>query len=76
MFVLKHLAHMIDTICNMKCYASQSFISETKPLFSFIFSFIQLYSALYFALSRLDYLIMSTLLLRKASSEAPFNMPF
>lgn len=65
MFVLKHLAHMIDTICNMKCYASQSFISETKPLFS-----------LYFALSRLDYLIMSTLLLRKASSEAPFNIPF
>ena len=43
MSVLKHLAHMIDTICNMKCYASQSFISETKPLFSFIFSFIQLY---------------------------------
>lgn len=36
MFVLKHLAHMIETICNMKCYASQSFISETKPLFSFI----------------------------------------
>ena len=69
MFVLKHLAHMIETICNMKCYASQSFNSETKPLFSFIFS-------LYFALSRLDYLIMSTLLLRKASSEAPFNMPF
>lgn len=26
MFVLKHLAHMIETICNMKCYASQSFI--------------------------------------------------
>lgn len=72
MFVLKHLAHMIETICNMKCYASQSFISETKPLSSFIFSFIQLI----FALSRLDYLIMSTLLLRKASSEAPFNMPF
>ena len=65
MFVLKHLAHMIETICNMKCYASQSFISETKPLFS-----------LYFSFSRLDYLIMSTLLLRKASSEAPFNMPF
>ena len=65
MFVLKHLAHMIETICNMKCYASQSFISEPKPLFSFYFSF-----------SRLDYLIMSTLLLRKASSEAPFNMPF
>lgn len=43
MFVLKHLAHMIDTICNMKCYASQSFISETKLLSSFIFS-------LYFAL--------------------------
>lgn len=43
MFVLKHLAHMIETICNMKCYASQSFISETKPLSSFIFSFIQLY---------------------------------
>ena len=42
MFVLKHLAHMIETICNMKCYASQSFISETKPLSSFIFSFIQL----------------------------------
>ena len=40
MFVLKHLAHMIETICNMKCYASQSFISETKPLSSFIFSFI------------------------------------
>ena len=35
MFVLKHLAHMIETICNMKCYASQSFISETKPLFRF-----------------------------------------
>ena len=69
MFVLKHLAHMIDTICNMKCYASQSFISETKPLSNFIFS-------LYFALSRLDYLIMSTLLLRNASSEAPFNIPF
>lgn len=65
MFVLKHLAHMIETICNMKCYASQSFISEIKPLFS-----------LYFALSRLDYLIMSTLLLRKASSEAPFSIPF
>ena len=65
MFVLKHLAHMIDTICNMKCYASQSFISETKPLSSFYFSF-----------SRLDYLIMSTLLLRNASSEAPFNIPF
>ena len=65
MFVLKHLAHMIDTICNMKCYASQSFISETKPLSSFCF-----------ALSRLDYLIMSTLLLRNASSEAPFNIPF
>ena len=58
MFVLKHLAHMIDTICNMKCYASQSFISETKPFY------------------RLDYLIMSTLLLRNASSEAPFNIPF
>ena len=43
MFVLKHLAHMIETICNMKCYASQSLISETKPLSSFIFSFIQLY---------------------------------
>ena len=69
MFVLKHLAHMIETICNMKCYASQSFISETKPLSSFIF-------CLYFALSRLDYLIMSTLLLRNASSEAPFNIPF
>lgn len=41
MFVLKHLAHMIDTICNMKCYASQSFISETKPLSSFYFSFLQ-----------------------------------
>ena len=53
----------------MKCYASQSLISETKPLSSFIFS-------LYFALSRLDYLIMSTLLLRNASSEAPFNIPF
>lgn len=65
MFVLKHLAHMIETICNMKCYASQSFISETKPLSSFYFSF-----------SWLDYLIMSTLLLRKASSEAPFNIPF
>ena len=65
MFVLKHLAHMIETICNMKCYASQSFISETKPLSSFYFSFF-----------RLDYLIMSKLLLRKASSEAPFNMPF
>ena len=25
---------------------------------------------------RLDYLIMSTLLLRNASSEAPFNIPF
>ncbi len=37
MFVLKHLAHMIETICNMKCYASQSFISETKPLSSFYF---------------------------------------
>ena len=72
MFVLKHLAHMIETICNMKCYASQSFISETKPLSNFIFSFIQII----FALSRLDYLIMSTLLLRNASSEAPFNMPF
>lgn len=35
MFVLKHLAHMIETICNMKCYASQSFISETKPLSNF-----------------------------------------
>ncbi len=65
MFVLKHLAHMIETICNMKCYASQSFISEAKPLSSFYFSF-----------SRLDYLIMSTLLLRNASSEAPFNIPF
>ena len=65
MFVLKHLAHMIETICNMKCYASQSFISEPKPLFRFYFSF-----------SRLDYLIKSTLLLRKASSEAPFNIPF
>lgn len=41
MFVLKHLAHMIETICNMKCYASQSFNSETKPLFSFIFCRIQ-----------------------------------
>lgn len=73
MLVLKHLAHMIDTICNMKCYASQSFISEAKPLSSFIFSFIQLYILPFF---RLDYLIMSTLLLRNASSEAPFNMPF
>ena len=41
MLVLKHLAHMIETICNMKCYASQSFISETKPLSSFYFSFLQ-----------------------------------
>ena len=56
----------------MKCYASQSFISEIKPLSSFIFSFIQLI----FALFRLDYLIMSTLLLRNASSEAPFNIQF
>ena len=40
MFVLKHLAHMIETICNMKCYASQSFISETKPLSCFIFQLI------------------------------------
>ena len=39
MFVLKHLAHMIETICNMKCYASQSFISETKPYPAFIFPF-------------------------------------
>ncbi len=37
MFVLKHLAHMIETICNMKCYASQSFISEFKPLLFFLF---------------------------------------
>lgn len=37
MFVLKHLAHMIETICNMKCYASQSFISETKPFIQLLF---------------------------------------